>query len=136
MNYSETYFKLDSEEATHSHPLSPIVTLSVVCTLKGMSRKSIQKIKAMLLFIEYGILFVKAVYTKIKAYNALNAMFVDTVDTGVCGLSSIDSVDMLSVFNSTFPILDEPHIFASNPFWICIDSVDMKAVHLVLMLYY
>ena len=27
---------LDSEEATHSHPLSPIVTLSVVCTLKGM----------------------------------------------------------------------------------------------------
>ena len=36
MNYSETYFELDSEEATHSHPLSPIVTLSVVCTLKGM----------------------------------------------------------------------------------------------------
>ena len=34
MNYSETYFELDSEEATHSHPLSPIVTLSVVCTLK------------------------------------------------------------------------------------------------------
>ena len=36
MNYSETYFKWDSEEATLSHPLSPIVTLSVVCTLKGM----------------------------------------------------------------------------------------------------
>ena len=35
MNYSETYFKLDSEEATHSHQLSPIVTLSVVCILKG-----------------------------------------------------------------------------------------------------
>ena len=23
LNYSETYFELDSEEATHSHPLSP-----------------------------------------------------------------------------------------------------------------
>ena len=74
MNYSETYFELDSEEATHSHPLSPIVTLSVVCILKGMSTKSIQKIKAMLLCIEYGILF------------------VDTVDTGVCGLSRKSSI--------------------------------------------
>ena len=36
MNYNETYFELDSEEATHSQPLSPIVTLSVVCTLKGV----------------------------------------------------------------------------------------------------
>ena len=59
-----------------------IVTLSVVCTLKGMSRQSIQLIKAMLLCIEYGILFVNTVDTKIKASNAFNAMFVDT---GVCG---------------------------------------------------
>ena len=58
-----------------------IVTLSVVCTLKGMSRQSIQKIKAMLLCIEYGILFVDTVDTKIKASNAFNAIFVDT---GVC----------------------------------------------------
>ena len=50
-----------------------------------MSRQSIQKIKAMLLCIEYGILFVDTVITKIKASNAFNAMFVDTVDTGVCG---------------------------------------------------
>ena len=50
-----------------------------------MSRQSIQKIKAMLLCIEYGILFVDTVDTKIKAINAFNAMFVDTVDTGVCG---------------------------------------------------
>ena len=42
-------------------------------------------IKAMLLFIVYGILFVDAVSTKIKARNALNAMFVKTVNTGVCG---------------------------------------------------
>ena len=58
-----------------------IVTLSVVCTLKGMWRRSIQKIKAMLLYIVYGILFVDTVDTKIKARNALNAMFVETVDT-------------------------------------------------------
>ena len=50
-----------------------------------MLRQSIQKIKAMLSGIEYGILFVDTVDTKIKASNAFNAMFVDTVDTGVCG---------------------------------------------------
>ena len=50
-----------------------------------MSRQLIQKIKAMLLCIEYGILFVNTVDMKIKASNAFNAMFVDTVDTGVCG---------------------------------------------------
>ena len=62
-----------------------IVTLSVVCTLKGMLRQLIQKMKAMQLCIEYGILFVSTVDTKMKARNAFNAMFVDTVDTGVCG---------------------------------------------------
>ena len=50
-----------------------------------MLRQSIQKIKAMLLCIEYGILFVNTVDMKIKAINALNAMFVDPVDTGVFG---------------------------------------------------
>ena len=50
-----------------------------------MSRWSIQKIKAMLLCIEYGILFVNSVDMKIKASNAFNAMFVNTVNTGVCG---------------------------------------------------
>ena len=60
-----------------------IVTLSVVCTLKGMLRQSIQKIKAMLLCIECGILFVDTVDMKIKARNALNAMFVETVNTTV-----------------------------------------------------
>ena len=54
-------------------------------TVKGMSRQSIQRIKAMLLCIEYGILFVNTVDMKIKACNALNTMFVETVDTGVCG---------------------------------------------------
>ena len=37
----------------------------------------------MLLCIEYSILFVDTVDTKIKACNALNAMFVETVDTTV-----------------------------------------------------
>ena len=50
-----------------------------------MSRKSIQKIKVILLCIEYGIFCVNTVDTKIKAINAFNAMFVDTVNTGVCG---------------------------------------------------
>ena len=45
-----------------------------------MLRWSIQKIKAMLLCIEYGILFVNNVNMKIKACNALNAIFVETVD--------------------------------------------------------
>ena len=48
------------------------------CTLKSMSRQSIQKIKAMRLCIEYGILFVDAVDMKIKACNAFNAIYVDT----------------------------------------------------------
>ena len=34
----------------------------------------------MLLCIEYGILFVDTVDTKIKACKALNAIYVDTVD--------------------------------------------------------
>ena len=50
-------------------------------TVKAMSRWSIQRIKAMLLCIEYGILFVNTVNMKIKACNALNAIFVDTIDT-------------------------------------------------------
>ena len=46
-----------------------------------MLRQLIQKIKAMLLCIEYGIFFVNTVNTKIKVHNALNAMFVEAVDT-------------------------------------------------------
>ena len=50
-----------------------------------MLRWSIQRIKAILLCIVYGILFVDTVDMKIKACNALNDMFVETVNTGVCG---------------------------------------------------
>ena len=54
-------------------------------TVKGMLSWLMQKIKAMLLCIEYVILFVNTVDTKIKAYNALNAMFVNTLNTGIWG---------------------------------------------------
>ena len=46
-----------------------------------MLRWLIQRIKAMLLCIEYGIFFVYTVNMKIKARNALNAIIVETVDT-------------------------------------------------------
>ena len=71
--------ELDSEEATHCDHCHR----TVVCTLKGMSRWSMQRIKAKLLCIEYSILFVDTVDTKIKACNALNAMFVETVNITV-----------------------------------------------------
>ena len=62
-------------------PLTVIIV--TLFTLKGMLRWSIQRIKAMLLYIVLGILFVDTVNMKIKARNALNAMFVKTVDTTV-----------------------------------------------------
>ena len=74
-----------------------IVTLSVVCTLKGMLRWSIQRIKAMLLCIEYGILFVNTVITKIKACNALNAIFVETGDTTVKTHPHISAHNFLNI---------------------------------------
>ena len=74
-----------------------IVTLSVVCTLKGMLRWSIQRIKAMLLCIEYGILFVNTVNVKIKACNSLNAMFVETVDTTLKTHPHIPAYNFLNI---------------------------------------
>ena len=60
-----------------------------------MLRQSIQRIKAMLLYIEYGILFVNTVNTKIKVCNALNAMFVE----GFGGLTVHQSVQGGSFVN-------------------------------------
>ena len=62
-----------------------------------MSRRLIQKIKAMLLCIEYGILFVDTVDTKSKASNALNAMFVETVDTTVKTYPHIPAQNFLNI---------------------------------------
>ena len=58
MNYSETYFELDSEEATHCH---------LICYMYIQGH-------------------VKMVDTKDQSNAIVYAMlFVDTVDTGVCG---------------------------------------------------
>ena len=54
------------------------VTLSVVCTLKGMSRQLIQRIKAMLLCM---VCLSTLSIWRSKHGNALNAMFVETVNT-------------------------------------------------------
>ena len=71
-----------------------IVTLF---TLNGMLRRSIQRIKAMLLYIVYGILFIDTVDTKIKARNALNAMFVKTADTTVKTHPHIPTYNFLNI---------------------------------------
>ena len=54
------------------------VTLSDVRTLKGMSRQSIQRIKAMLLCM---VCLSTLSIQRSKHANALNAMFVETVNT-------------------------------------------------------
>ena len=62
-----------------------------------MLRWSIQRIKVMLLYIVYGILFVDSVDTKIKAHNALNAMFVETVNTTVITHPYIPAHNFLNI---------------------------------------
>ena len=62
-----------------------------------MSRQSIKKIKAMLLCIEYGILFVDTVDMKIKVSNALNAMFDETVDNTFKTHPHIPAHDFLNI---------------------------------------
>ena len=53
-------------------PLTVItVTLSVVCTLKGMSRQSIQRIKSMLLCIVYAMLLVDCRHIQRKLLKCL-----------------------------------------------------------------
>ena len=78
MNYSKSYFELDSEEATHCDHCHLICIKGHVQTVDTKDQSN-----AMLLYIVYGILFVDTVNTKIKACNTLNAIFVETVDTGV-----------------------------------------------------
>ena len=74
-----------------------------------MSRQSIQKIKAMLLCIEYGILFVDTVDMKIKAHNALNAVFLKTVDTTVKTHPHIPAHNFLNIQ----PILNPQKVLES-----------------------
>ena len=78
MNYSETYYELDSEEATHCHLICCVY-------IKGHVETVDAKDQSNAIVYRVGILFVNTVDTNIKARNAFNAMFVNTVDTGVCG---------------------------------------------------
>ena len=74
-----------------------IVTLSVVCTLKGMSRWSIQLIKAMLLCIEYGILFVNTV--DIQREKLLGWLLKNVIGSNTLEIlmPSVNSVDIYSI---------------------------------------
>ena len=65
--------------------------------IKGHVETVDTKIKAMLLCIEYGILFVDTVDTKIKAHNALNAIFVETVNTTVKSHPRIPAHNFLNI---------------------------------------
>ena len=86
----------------------------------------------MLLCIEYGILFVDTVDTKIKACNALNAMFVETVNTTVKTHPHIPAHNFLNVqrilYMSTLLILG---ISISNAFnAMYVDTVDTNDIHI------
>ena len=116
-----------------------------------MLRCSIQRIKAMKSCIEYGILFVDTVDTKIKACNALNAMFVETVDTTVKTHPNIPSHNFLNIqwiFQSTksFGKLRLRAFEPYHQYYICqycryktrisnafnaiyVDTVDTKHIH-------
>ena len=70
-----------------------IVTLSVVCTLKGMSRWSIQRTKTKLLCIVYAMLFVGSVdkllgwfLKKVMGRNALEILMPSYEHKCVCYL--------------------------------------------------
>ena len=71
MNYSETYFELDSEEATHCYHCHLICIKGHVETVDTKDQSNA---------IVYGI-FVNTVDMKIKACKLIDAMFVETVDT-------------------------------------------------------
>ena len=71
MNYSETYFELDSD----CHLICCVYIKGHVETVDTKDQSNA---------IVYNM-FVNTVNMKIKACNALKAMLVETVNTGVCG---------------------------------------------------
>ena len=79
LHYSETYFELDSEEATHCDDCHLICCVYI----KGHVEMVDTKDQSNAMCIEYDILYVNTVDMKIKGRNALNAMFVETVNTTV-----------------------------------------------------
>ena len=89
LNYSETYFELDSEEATHCHLICCVY-------IKGHAKIVDTKAKDQSYAIVYGM-FVDTVNMNIKARNALNAMFVETVDTTVKTHTHIPAHNFLNI---------------------------------------
>ena len=81
----------------------------------------------MLLCIEYGILFVNTVDTKIKACNALNAMFVETVDTTVKTHPHIPAHNFLNFQSKKSFRKSETQGFSTMPSnTIYVDTVDTR----------
>ena len=95
-------FELDSEEATHSHQLSPVVTLSVVCTLKGTYQQTL---------LDPGVVQIHE-YKRSKQcrrcwrystdFKALNAIYVGDVGDGVCSFYA-------NVYRHTVYCIHAPH---------------------------
>ena len=87
MNYSETYFELDSEEATHSHPLSPYLLCvhqraranMCQCTLFDVGGVEIHSIEC----IEYCTKDqsnVEDIEDRSNTHKGCNAMYVEDVE--------------------------------------------------------
>ena len=90
MNYSETYFELDSEEATHCDHCHLIYIKGHVETVDTKDQSS-----AIVYYVWY--LVCQHCHMKIKAHNALNAMFVETVDTTVKTHTHIPAHNFLNI---------------------------------------
>ena len=90
MNYSETYFELDSEEATHCDHCQIIY-------IKGHVETVDTKDQSIAIVYCVWYLVVDTVDMKIKACNALNAMFVETVDTTVKTHTHIPAHNFLNI---------------------------------------
>ena len=76
MNYSETYFELDSEEATHCHLICCVYIKGIKGHVETVNTKDQSNA------IVYGM-FVTLLIQRSKHANALIAIFVETVDTQV-----------------------------------------------------
>ena len=84
-------------------PLTVIIV--TLFTLKGMSRWLIQRIKAMLLYIVHGILFVNTVNMKIKAHKCIECHVCRHCRyTGVCGSYTTPYTEYYEVWKLYFTL--------------------------------
>ena len=80
----------------------------------------------MLLCIEYGILFVNTVDTKIKACKALNAIYVDTVDTKHIHTFLLITFLIFNGFSIRKKVLESWDSAIDTIYTIHIDTVDTR----------